>query len=195
MHILFLSSRDYFGDLAYQAISKLTHHSITSHFWNRNDTLRPKLSEWNGDWIISYRSDLILTPVELNRATKGAINIHPAPPKYRGVGGYFWAIYNQDTIYGATAHVMKPKLDSGNIIDYIEFPLHPNESVKGLAIQTGHTTLKLLVQILSFIQVYNHVSDIPTRPELFWGKRLYTYQDLEELMKMERFSELHPPSS
>ena len=68
------------------------------------------------DWIISFLSPWKI-PAELLRcARKGAINFHPAPPKYPGIGGYNYAIWNEDKEYGVTVHEMAEDIDSGKCI-------------------------------------------------------------------------------
>ena len=67
-------------------------------FWNYGDPPpEDQLARWEGDWILSMKNDLVLSDEILRKARKGAINFHPAPPHYRGLGGYFYAIHNGDT--------------------------------------------------------------------------------------------------
>ena len=87
--------------------------------------------EKNYDYIISFLCPWILKKKSLKKA-KIAINFHPAPPAYPGIGGYNFAIYNKDNTYGVTCHEMMPMVDSGNIIQVIEFNISLSESVQSL---------------------------------------------------------------
>lgn len=68
------------------------------------------------------RSDLI------DSAKKGAVNFHMAPlPKYRGVFGYNFAIYNQEKQYGVTAHRLSNQFDRGDLIEVDMFDIYPDK--------------------------------------------------------------------
>ena len=42
-----------------------------------------KLFNYDFDYIISYRSPIILKNKDISKASIAAINLHPGPPKYR----------------------------------------------------------------------------------------------------------------
>ena len=46
-----------------------------------------------------------------------AINFHPGPPEYRGVGCVNYAFFDNVKSYGCTAHRINQKIDNGPIID------------------------------------------------------------------------------
>ena len=54
----------------------------------------------------------------------GAINFHPALlPKYRGAHPHFWQILNGESEGGLTAHFMTERIDDGDIIAQVSFPI------------------------------------------------------------------------
>ena len=73
------------------------------------------------DYMFFFRSKIIL---KLNKLRKNclAINFHPGPPEYRGIGCVNFAILNKEKYYGATAHRMSNKIDNGPILlaDYFK---------------------------------------------------------------------------
>ena len=69
------------------------------------------------DVIICFRSHFLLKEKHLKAAKIAAINFHPGPPKYRGVGCVNSAILNGEKSYGTTAHLINNKIDNGKIID------------------------------------------------------------------------------
>ena len=62
----------------------------------------------------------------------GAFNFHPGPPAYPGWAPSHFALYDQATEFGATAHVMVEQVDAGPIIDVELFSIPPDISVLGL---------------------------------------------------------------
>lgn len=54
----------------------------------------------------------------------GAVNFHPSLlPKFRGPSPYFWIIASGETESAITAHYMTEKIDGGDIIAQIKFPI------------------------------------------------------------------------
>ena len=82
-----------------------------------------KVMNCTGDYILSFRSLLILPEKIINNAIIAAINFHPGPPKYRGVGCLNYAVYNNEKYYGVTAHLMTKKIDYGNILKVQKFKI------------------------------------------------------------------------
>ena len=69
------------------------------------------------DFIFSFRSHYILKKKLLSDVNYGAINFHPGPPEYRGIGCVNYALYDNSKNYGATAHLIDEKIDHGKIIN------------------------------------------------------------------------------
>ena len=59
-----------------------------------------KIKNKKFDFIISYRSSMILKNQDISIANIAAINLHPGPPKYRGIGCLNYALYNNEKKYG-----------------------------------------------------------------------------------------------
>jgi methionyl-tRNA formyltransferase len=77
--------------------------------------------------IISHINGVILKPHHLERATYGAVNIHPAPPEHPGA----WGIWCQPVVarhirthHGTTVHEIDADIDHGPIyrVDRWEVP-------------------------------------------------------------------------
>jgi methionyl-tRNA formyltransferase len=88
------------------------------------------------DCVLSYRNYIILSKKFLN-TNKISINLHPGPPKYRGIGCLNFAIFNRERSYGVTCHFMKPKIDSGKIIISKNFNMPKNVTVNKLIRKTA----------------------------------------------------------
>ena len=74
--------------------------------------------------LIGFASPIIVPARILRRLGYGAYNFHPGPPHYPGWAPSQFAVYEHNTRFGVTAHVMLEKVDSGPIvaIDLFDVP-------------------------------------------------------------------------
>jgi phosphoribosylglycinamide formyltransferase-1 len=147
--------------------------SVQPIFWSPGMP-KPDLSGWHGDWIISFKADLILPRTTLEKAGKGAINFHPSPPKYRGLGGYWWALRNRDMTFGVTAHHMDEHIDHGEIVKTNSFPIWPGDTVDSLKHRAAIHSLMLLSEILVVIVSGQPLVSCGAK----WGAHLFTQKEL-----------------
>jgi methionyl-tRNA formyltransferase len=82
--------------------------------------------------LIAFVTPVIVPETILTRLGYGAFNFHPGPPSYPGWAPAHFALYNRETEFGATAHVMTEQVDAGPIIDVALFPIPAEISVLGL---------------------------------------------------------------
>ena len=75
--------------------------------------------------LVSFCSDIIVSPMILACFEGGCYNFHPAPPEYPGSRAASFAIYDQVETYGVTAHEMEAGVDTGAIVgvDRFAFPV------------------------------------------------------------------------
>jgi len=132
-----------------------------------------RLAAWEGDWIISMKNDLILPPQVLARARKGGVNFHPAPPCYRGLGGYSYALHNGDDTYGITCHRMIEEVDKGPIVRVLRYPLFSWDTMSSLRDRTGAFCIALLHEMVSYLA---NERPLPEAPES-WGAKLFTRKE------------------
>ncbi|HOP49661.1 MAG TPA: formyltransferase family protein [Ignavibacteriales bacterium] len=96
------------------------------------------------DFIISVQYDRILKKNHLSIAKKLNINLHMAPlPEYRGCNQFSFAILNEDTEFGTTLHIMDEKIDNGDILAQLRFPIPKGITVEELFYLTELYSLKL----------------------------------------------------
>ncbi|KQC09145.1 MAG: hypothetical protein APR62_03125 [Smithella sp. SDB] len=176
--IFFIADNSVFSKTAYDCVSRFFPQT-RSVFWEYGNSHVPFLDDWEGEWIISFKSDLVLPPRIFKKATRAAINFHPAPPKYRGIGGYFWALHNADKMYGVTCHHMIKEIDYGHIIATRYFPILEGETPTTLKARAGVYCLSLLNEILE--QIIQE-KELPLSEES-WEKKLYTHEDLKNLLR------------
>jgi len=79
----------------------------------------------------------------------GVINFHPAPlPEYRGVGGYNLAILEGLDRWAASAHFIDADIDTGPIIDVLDFPIDPvRETARSLEATSQGRLLELFDRV------------------------------------------------
>lgn len=82
--------------------------------------------------LIAFSSPVIVPPEVLRALGYGAYNFHPGPPAYPGWAPAHFALYEGATEFGATAHAMAERVDSGPIIDVAPFAIPRGIGVQGL---------------------------------------------------------------
>lgn len=132
------------------------------------------------DICFSYMSPWIIPQKMLLRIKEFAVNFHPGPPEYRGIGCTNFAIYNNETKYGVTAHFMEPKVDSGEIINVRYFPILPEDTLFSLTQKCYKQALKLFYDVLDYYIKYGKLPKSNKK----WSRRLYTRQELNELCRI-----------
>ena len=178
--ILFLSRKN----CKYSAKLKKVLHKITQKLYHvessyLKEVLNKKLIPKKIDYIICFRSYYILDLEIINRTKYGAINFHPSPPKYRGVGGINYALYANDKYYGSTAHIIDHKIDNGNIIDVKNFKISKTDNLDSLLNKCHSNMLNqasLIVKQLKMNDVYL-TNKIKKSIKYRWGK----YRNLKQL--------------
>jgi methionyl-tRNA formyltransferase len=82
--------------------------------------------------LIGFVTPVMVPEAILARLGYGALNFHPGPPSYPGWAPAHFALYNRETEFGATVHVMVEQVDAGPIVDVALFPIPADISVLGL---------------------------------------------------------------
>lgn len=137
--------------------------------------------ELEPDIIISYLSPWIIPPVILEKTRVSAINFHPGSPEYPGIGCTNFALYNRETSYGVTCHIMEKTVDSGQIISVKRFPILENDNVYSL---TQRCYRYILIQFYEVIHFLFTTGKLPDCPET-WKRKPYTRQELNALCQLQ----------
>ena len=113
----------------------------------RGESLPEDIGYWDGDFIFCFRSLFVLPKYLIDKAKIAAVNFHPAPVEYPGSGCLNFALYDNASKYGVTAHVMNEKVDNGAILRCERFPILPSDTVDSLLERTHFKLLSLFVEI------------------------------------------------
>jgi methionyl-tRNA formyltransferase len=125
------------------------------------------------DIILSVNYLFIIDPDVIHYPRVAAVNIHGSLlPKYRGRTPHVWAIINNETETGITAHLISKECDAGPIIDQLHVPIEIHD--------TGGSILdKYLNLYPSFVETVLkkfYLGNVESKPQnhskaTFFGKR------------------------
>jgi methionyl-tRNA formyltransferase len=144
-----------------------------------------KISKTNKfDYIILFRSHVILKKNILRMSKFGVINFHPSTPNYRGIGGINFAIYNNEKYFGSTVHYINEKIDNGKIINVKKFKINKkNKMLNHLYTQTLNGMYNQAKFIFSNLNKLDLLCKNAKNEK--WSKKLYKKKDLENLYKIK----------
>ncbi len=147
-----------------------------------------KIKNWKGDYILSFRSYLILSKKIINNAKEAAINFHPGPPEYRGIGCLNYAMYNGENKYGVTAHLMSQKIDNGKILKVQRFRIKKEMNLDA-ALKLTHKklyeiTINFIDKILSGKVTKKLILNYSMKYE--WSKSIKSLKDLNDFYEIKK---------
>jgi methionyl-tRNA formyltransferase len=121
--------------------------------------------------LVSFASPVIVPQTILAQLGYGAFNFHPGPPSYPGWAPAHFALYDQATEFGATAHVMVERVDAGPIVEVEMFPIPADIPVLGLEGQAYARLALIFWRSAKWLAA--NPEPPPTLP-IKWGARKYT---------------------
>ena len=149
-------------------------------FSKRGDPIPSELNDWEGDLLISYLSQWIIPQHLLENAAMAAINLHPGPPEYPGIGCTNFAIYNGEKVYGVTCHHMFSKVDCGPVVAVRRFPVFETDTVFSV---TQRCYIEILHLFLELISGVLEARELPASKE-YWKRKPFTRKDLNKLCEL-----------
>ena len=144
------------------------------------DPLPDDVRAWEGDYIISYLSRWVVPAELLGRATRAAVNFHPASPEYPGIGCTNFALYEDAREYGVTCHHMAPQVDTGQIIAVKRFAVDPADDIASLLKRTYEHQIALFFEIAPLMA---EGRQLPVSPEA-WQRAPFTRAEFNELFRI-----------
>ena len=97
--------------------------------------------------IISFLNDLIVPADVLEALTIAPYNVHPGPPEYPGVHPESFAIWEDASQFGVTAHEITAKIDEGPIVALSRFDMPENADRAALSDMTLRQALKVFAVV------------------------------------------------
>ena len=160
--------------------------------WSKHPREKIKISKYilknNFDYIVSFRNFYILKKNLIRRAKYASINFHPSTPDYRGMGGINFALFDNKTRYGSTAHIIDEKIDHGKIINVSRFKVKKKYSLKTLLKKTHDNMLK------QAINIFSKLKENPSKLERMiiksknekWVKKYTTREDMDKFYEVNK---------
>ena len=133
------------------------------------------------DYMISYIGPWVIPKEMLNMVRLAAINFHPGPPEYPGIGCTNFALYNEEKDFGITVHHMEPKVDSGEIIMVKRFPVVESDTVWTLSQKCYAYIFVAFCELLPLFGGGDSMRNL-SREE--WKREPYTRKQLNELCRI-----------
>jgi methionyl-tRNA formyltransferase len=146
----------------------------------RGEPAPAEFESWDGDYIVSYLSPWIVPERLLKRARRAAINFHPGPPEYPGIGCTNFALYNNETSYGVTCHHMALEVDTGAIIAVRRFAVSPEDTVHALTEKSYEAIDQLFRDLLPRLLSRAPLPETTDR----WTRRPFTRAELNALCRV-----------
>lgn len=115
----------------------------------RSENLPEDIYWWEGEYILCFRSLFVLPKRLIDRANIAAINFHPAPPEYPGSGCINFALYDEVSEYGVTAHIMNELVNNGPILEVHRFPVTSFDNLPTVLSRTHSELLNLCSDFIS----------------------------------------------
>jgi methionyl-tRNA formyltransferase len=125
---------------------------------------------------------VIVPAALLERAGRGAYNIHPGPPAYPGTHPCAFAAYDGTTRFGATLHEMAARVDSGAIVDVERIDVPPEAGVGTYGAAARAAVAGLLDRWL--VRLAADPAPLPPAG-LGWGPRKSTHRQLLAMRRVE----------
>ena len=105
------------------------------------------------DVIVSVAAPEIFRKDILASAARRCINIHSGRlPRYRGMMPNFWQLLHGESAATVTVHDMAEKLDAGDVLATLEFPLQRRDSLDRVIIGTKRAGAALMIDVLRQIR-------------------------------------------
>jgi methionyl-tRNA formyltransferase len=153
---------------------------VTVRLGTRTDPFPADVGEWRGDYLLSYLSPWRIGSRLLDRVRKAALNFHPGPPSYPGIGCTNFALYNGERTYGVTCHHMAPSVDTGAIVAVRRFPILEHDTVLSLTERCHAAIFVMFAEILDIMTRGEALPDAGER----WTRAAYKRADLDALCRI-----------
>jgi methionyl-tRNA formyltransferase len=154
---------------------------VVQFFGQRTDPFPTRAYEVPANLTISYISPWLIPDPILRQTKQWAINFHPGPPEYPGIGCTNFALYEGAVEYGVTAHVMERTVDSGRILGVRRFPIDALDTVLTLTERAYAELLLLFEEVIGTILT---TDELPICGEV-WKRRPFTRRQLEDLCRVD----------
>lgn len=123
----------------------------------RKNPVTEFINDKNIEVLVSVNYLYIIDRQLIDFPSKLAVNIHGSLlPKYRGRTPHVWAIINNESMAGITAHVIDSGCDTGPILDQVTVQIEPNDTGYVILEKYKKQYFPLLKRVLNQIEAGTH---------------------------------------
>lgn len=131
-----------------QLVKKHNLKLLDTNSINSQETIKI-LKSWKPDVLVSLSFDQILKKKIIELPKMAALNMHPGIlPRYKGIWPEFWKLHNKEKFAGVTIHHMSEKIDEGEIIAQMTYPIKKEDTKLSLALKSARHGANLLGKTL-----------------------------------------------
>jgi len=149
-----------------------------SHVQTRDELVVALHPRRAGVRLIAFCSSVIVPGDRLAELDGRAYNFHPGPPNYPGRHPASFAIYDGAARFGATAHEMRPRVDSGPIIGVEWFDMPPQPRLSELERLAFEACIRLWTRLGPALATR---PEGPAATEAAWSGRKSSQADFDRL--------------
>ena len=132
--------------------------------------------------LIAFCTPVIVPEEILNAVMPPAYNFHPGPPTYPGSHVASFAIYDDANMFGATAHEMASKVDSGLIVGVEWFQVPDGLRFTDLELKAFDALVSLFIQLAPHLAL----NDAPLEHlDMAWAGKATTNTDYERMRAID----------
>lgn len=134
------------------------------------------------DYGFSIRYNKIFQKSLIEKFSFGIINMHGGPlPEYKGSANHIFAILNEEKFFGTSLHYINEKIDEGDLVDKIEFPIEYNDTGYDLLIKGKKAGIELFKKLVRKIITGEEIKGTKQIKET----KTYRVSDLKRYKKVD----------
>src|SRR5262249_34592257 len=109
------------------------------------------------DYLFSVVNFHLLKPDLIRTARLLAINYHDGPlPRYAGSHATAWALHNGEREHGITWHVIEEKVDTGDVLKQVIFPIAADETLRSLDLKCFFAAVRAFRDLLTELRASSY---------------------------------------
>ena len=144
---------------------------------------RERLRSLNTDLIVSVSCPQIFRRPLIELPRHGSLNIHGALlPHYRGIAPSFWMMAHGEKTAGVTVFLVNEDIDRGSVVETVEFPFEPDESLHEFIVRSKRIACDALLRAIDKIET----GDVQPAPLPVEGGSYYTFPTREAYREFRR---------
>ena len=132
--------------------------------------------------LICFSTGVVIPAALLGRLARAGYNFHAASPEYPGRDPHHFAVYERAKWYGATAHKLTAKVDTGPIVGVKRFPVVPGTGPDVLRGMAACAALQLYSRLMP--RMMREEAELP-EIDVIWSSKRRRRRDFCNMCRVE----------